>query len=347
MMFKWRRHILVTAFAAMALAPLAGCSSQQQQATDEVAAEDGQDSGEADGQQASASTQGDPAGGDETAATQQTAGNPTENGASGGENVVSNNAAPAAEGSANGDLQEIITEMNGDGSAKTAENTTGAAPTNEAAAPDPAAVNASNPGAETAEVPVTAGSEAAPAAVPTVAGLPESGSKMSYVVEAGDTLAKIATKIYGEQKRWKDIAGLSGLDNPNHIYPGDLVYYSLDDASKSFAANYESIKRSQETVRDGDTLAAIAKRVYGNSNLWKHIWRQNDHIDNPDKLSAGMTVYYMDRGAIKTALNKIKNTDFAKASASFAKKIQKSTNVLSVAKTMFTTNALAVLAATA
>ena len=343
MIVKWRRHILVTAFAAMAMLPLTGCSSQQQQATDEVAAEDGQGSGEEGGQQASADTQGDAGGGDETAATQQAAGNPTENATAGGENVVSNNAAPAAEGSANGDLQEIITEMNDPGAAATAANDSGAeaAPAAEAAVPDPAAVNTPAPAAETA-----AASPAPAEATPSASGLPESGSKMAYVVEAGDTLAKIATKIYGDQKRWKDIAGLSGLDNPNHIYPGDLVYYSLDDASKTFASNYEGIKRAQETVREGDTLAAIAKRVYGNSNLWKHVWRQNDHIDNPDRLTAGMTVYYMDKGAIKTALNKFKKADFSKVSVSFVKKIQKTTKLISVAKTTFATNALAVIAAT-
>ena len=334
MMFKWRRHIVVTAFAAMALAPLAGCSSQQQQATDEVAAEDGQD-GEGDGgQQAATSAQGDAGAGNEAAATQQAAGNPTESAPAGGENVVSNNAAAA--GSANGDLQEIITEMNGDGSAKTAASDSGAnaAPVAEAAAPDPAAVNTPAPAA------------VASAAAPAAPGLPESGSKMAYVVEAGDTLAKIATKIYGDQKRWKDIAGLSGLDNPNHIYPGDLVYYSLDDASRSFASNYEGIKRSQETVREGDTLAGISKRVYGKSNLWKHIWRQNEHIDNPDKLTAGMIVFYMDKGSIKTALNSIKKAEFSKLSVSLVKKIQKTTKLISVAKTTFTTNALAVIAAT-
>jgi len=346
MVVKWRRHILVTAFAAMALMPLAGCSSQQQQATDEVAAEDESEGGEEGGQQASAEAQGDAEGGDETAATQQAAGNPTENVTSGGENVVSNNAAPVAEGSANGDLQEIISEMNGDGSANTvASNAPPAeAPLAEAGAPDPALVQSPDPAMETAAVQTPDPAAAAPAMAPSAPGLPESGSKMAYVVEAGDTLAKIATKIYGDQKRWRDIAGLSGLENPNHIYPGDLVYYSLDDASKTFASGYESIARSQETVREGDTLAAISKRIYGNANLWKHVWRQNDNIDNPDKLTAGMTVYYMDKGAIKTAFNKIKNEKLPKISTSFANKIQKTSKLMSVSNTKITTNVLAALA---
>jgi hypothetical protein len=34
--------------------------------------------------------------------------------------------------------------------------------------------------------------------------------------------------------------------------------------------------------------------VFGNSSLWKLIWRHNDMIDNPDRLTAGTTLYYVD-----------------------------------------------------
>jgi nucleoid-associated protein YgaU len=165
-------------------------------------------------------------------------------------------------------------------------------------------------GSTTAEAPMNAAtnvapSDGAPAAAPvsTVAGLPEMGSKMAYVVEAGDTLGKIATKVYGDQKRWKDISDLTGLSNPNHIYPGDVVFYTLEDSSSQFAASYEGMPRGKETVQQGDTLASIAKRVYGSSRSWRHIWRQNDNIDNPDKLTAGMTVFYVVKESIKTSLN--------------------------------------------
>lgn len=139
---------------------------------------------------------------------------------------------------------------------------------------------------------------------PVMGALPEQGSKMPYVVEAGDTLGKIAAKVFGDQKRWRDIANLSGLENPNHIYPGDVIYFNLDDSSKNFASSYDQVKRAKELVRQGDTLAAISKRVYGNSKFWKHIWRQNDQIDNPDRLTAGMTVYYVEQGSVKSAFKK-------------------------------------------
>ncbi len=349
MRFKWRRHLVVTAFAAVSILPFAGCSSQQQQATDEVSAE-GQEGSteEGGGEETAATEQGggeetaatEQGGGEETAATEQGGGNPTAEPAPGSENIAGNPAASATDPGANGDLKDIISEMNGSQGGQAAAETAPAEPVAEAVAeatpPDPNAVNGTTPAAAAVE---TAPAVAAPTMATTVAGIPEMGSKMAYVVEAGDTLAKIATKIYGDQKRWRDIAGLSGMDNPNHIYPGDLVYYALDEQSQTFAQNYDGLKRGQETVRDGDTLAAISKRVYGTSKLWKHIWRQNDHIDNPDKLTAGMTVFYMEKNGVNTAQTKVNKGELT------VKKNQKSSKLITFAKTGFVNQTLAVIAA--
>ena len=338
MRFNWRRHLVVTAFAAGSMLPFVGCSSQQQQATDEVAAEgqgQGQEGdGQGDGEEAVAQGQG---GGEETAAAEQGAGNPSAEPVSGGENLAGNGAVVESDPASNGDLKEIISEMNGSQNAQAVAETTPAEAVPAEAVP--AEVAPSNAG--TAAEATAAAAQAAPSSnSASVAGIPEMGSKMAYVVEAGDTLAKIATKVYGDQKRWKDIAGLSGMDNPNHIYPGDLVYYTLDEQSQNFAQSYETLKRSQETVRAGDTLAAISKRVYGKSNLWKHIWRQNEQIDNPDKLTAGMTVYYIEKSSIKTAQTKIKSTH-----TTAFKKSAKATNLMTYGKTKATKKAIAVIAA--
>jgi nucleoid-associated protein YgaU len=331
------------AFAMGSMLPFAGCSSQQQQqqATDEVAAEGQQGEGdEEQGGQQEASADGQA--GAETAAEETVDGAPV-NGANdatgGGENVASNNATTSAQGSADGEIQEIITEMNGSSQNQAAA---GATPADEATAAPEAATAEAAPADEATAAP-EATPTASPEAAPAVAGIPEQGSKMAYVVEAGDTLAKIAMKIFGDPKRWKEMANLSGMDNPNHIYPGDIVYYSLDDSSKNFASAYESIQRAKEVVREGDTLAAISQRVYGTSKAWRQIWRQNDKIDNPDILSAGMTIYYVEKGAVKTALNKLKGQDFAKVlkgSKTSAEKVVKPVKVMSKVGTIVPTTAV-------
>ncbi|NRA65748.1 MAG: LysM peptidoglycan-binding domain-containing protein [Pseudobacteriovorax sp.] len=128
---------------------------------------------------------------------------------------------------------------------------------------------------------------------PLAPGLPEMGSKMSYMVQKGDTLAKIATKVYGEPSKWTEIAEFTGIANPRLIYPGDVVYYQLTEQTSAFASAYESTARSEITVAEGDTLSTIAGRVLGNSANWKLIWRLNDNIANPDRLVAGSVIYYI------------------------------------------------------
>ena len=42
-----------------------------------------------------------------------------------------------------------------------------------------------------------------------------------YVVKAGDTLPKIAASLYGNYKRWRDIADANGLRDPNGLVVGE------------------------------------------------------------------------------------------------------------------------------
>lgn len=125
-------------------------------------------------------------------------------------------------------------------------------------------------------------------------GLPEAGSKMNYLVRQGDTLGTIAATIYGDESKWEEIQQLTGLSDPNQIYPGDVVYYMLTEQTQAFAAAYENTSKGEVTVSQGDTLSLLAQSVYGDQSQWKTIWRANDTIDDPDMLTVGQTVYFVD-----------------------------------------------------
>jgi nucleoid-associated protein YgaU len=47
----------------------------------------------------------------------------------------------------------------------------------------------------------------------------------TYVIEAGDTLAKIAQKVYGDASRWKEIfeANQDAIQNPDMIEVGQKL----------------------------------------------------------------------------------------------------------------------------
>ncbi len=143
---------------------------------------------------------------------------------------------------------------------------------------------------------------------------------MPYVVMRGDTLASIATKVYGDFEKWREISEFTGMADANRIYPGDIIYYQLTEQTMAFASAYESVQRSEVTVAAGDTLSTIASRVLGNSQDWKMIWRQNDNIDNPDKLVVGQTLYYLDPGMLSAAVSQAVKS-FADSSRSFQNKL--------------------------
>lgn len=233
----------------------------------------------------------------------------------------------AANGGGDENLQQIIEEMN---------QTNGAAPAAEATAENTTG-GFDNLAANTNAAPADAG--AAPTAAPAVAstpaapGLPELGSKMAYVVQKGDTLAKIAQRVYGDMSKWTEIADFTGIANPKLIYPGDVVYYQLTEQSTAFANAYEAVQRSEVEVAQGDTLATISNRVFGNSSLWKLIWRQNDKIDNPDRLTTGTKIYYINQAAMAQLDKDLKATFAAKKIEDGSKKFSKAASVKKNVKT--------------
>lgn len=52
----------------------------------------------------------------------------------------------------------------------------------------------------------------------------------TYTVERGDSLSKIAKKIYGSANRWREIfeANRDQIDNPDLIHPGQVLKLPAD-----------------------------------------------------------------------------------------------------------------------
>jgi hypothetical protein len=57
----------------------------------------------------------------------------------------------------------------------------------------------------------------------------------------------------------------------------------------------QPIAGSSYTVQQGDSLASIAQRAYGDQDLWQEIQMANSQVigDNPDALSPGMTLFLL------------------------------------------------------
>lgn len=122
--------------------------------------------------------------------------------------------------------------------------------------------------------------------------VPEDGARMAYIIQVGDTMAGISRKIFGNSNNWRTLAEENNIANPGLIYAGDVIYYSLNAKSRSFAQSYETAPRKAVTVKAGDSLSSIAEQVYGSQGSWRSLWKENPQVSNPDQLTVGMVLTY-------------------------------------------------------
>jgi len=127
-----------------------------------------------------------------------------------------------------------------------------------------------------------------------------SGDAGHYTVQAGDTLGRIATRIYGTPTAWQQLASANNISAPYLIFPGDDLRFELsNEKAKQFAQKINNVPVKTVTVRNGDTLSGIAEKIYGNSFAWKQLAAQNkDKIQNPHVIGAGLVLSYMDPNAL-------------------------------------------------
>ena len=149
-----------------------------------------------------------------------------------------------------------------------------------------------------------------PVAVPSVATAKAQSTDIQneYVVQAGDTLPKIAMKVYGDPNRWQDLMVLNNIDNGNRIFVGqklitvassnviaedspDVAEHEVaempEDSESADASYYSNVSSDGTyTVKKGDTLGKIAKACLGSTSKWQKIAKANPNI-NPNKLKVG------------------------------------------------------------
>lgn len=132
---------------------------------------------------------------------------------------------------------------------------------------------------------------------------PADNSLGVYVVQPGETLGTIAKKIYGSSKKWRQLVELNQLTNVNRIFPGDEIKFQLNRQTSLYAKVVKSLQKKEYKVEEGDTLAKIAEKTFGQKSGWKSLWAQNKaKISNPNHIHAGIVISYLDPRALDEAL---------------------------------------------
>lgn len=111
----------------------------------------------------------------------------------------------------------------------------------------------------------------------------EDTEDVTYIVEPGDTLWGIAERFFGDGNRYKEIAELNNLADPNIIHAGqELVIQRVsDDEEESLPADY--------IVQEGDTLWSIAERAYGDGSKYTELAEKNG-LGNPELIYPGQRI---------------------------------------------------------
>ncbi|MBL8763940.1 MAG: LysM peptidoglycan-binding domain-containing protein [Phycisphaerae bacterium] len=142
----------------------------------------------------------------------------------------------------------------------------------------------------------------------------------SYTVQKGDTLEKIAEKLYGSGSQWKKLADANASrigDNHSIRVGATLVVPSLEvakpvmprpepkttvkpDGPKATGASPQDGSKRPElkkptgvsyTVQKGDTLSKIAARALGSANRWSEILSLNSSkLSDESDLQVGMVL---------------------------------------------------------
>jgi nucleoid-associated protein YgaU len=114
----------------------------------------------------------------------------------------------------------------------------------------------------------------------------------TYTTEEGESLWMISVQELHDGKRWREILAL----NPDLPEDGEGLAAGLTirlPAAETSPAAPEPAPAETwpYDIQEGDTLAGVAKRFYGDGTLptWKEILAVNPGLD-PDKLQVGQTV---------------------------------------------------------
>ena len=126
-------------------------------------------------------------------------------------------------------------------------------------------------------------------------------SNEEYIVQAGETLADIAERKYGDQNKWTIIAKANKSVNPNKMKIGTkLVLPSaaatapaepvVADAPAAPSAPAAGISKSY-VIQAGDVLTKIAKKFYGTTSAASKIQEANPEVlKDADFLTVGATI---------------------------------------------------------
>jgi hypothetical protein len=134
-----------------------------------------------------------------------------------------------------------------------------------------------------------ANGEPPPSAEPKKAAGKKDRGTVTYRVKPYDTLMKISFALFGDLRRWREIAeqNPSKIGKLNSLTPGTFLHIRVTGAV--------DVDKNGDPylIRRRDTLIKISDHLYGTPRKWWALWDNNRQlIHDPNRIYAGFTLYY-------------------------------------------------------
>ena len=120
---------------------------------------------------------------------------------------------------------------------------------------------------------------------------------VTYLIQPGDTLWKIAVKYFGDGNQWRKILedNKATITDPNRIYVGQIIIINVGNTTEAAdvasTSNDSKIVDGIYTVESGDTMWKISKKIYGTGILWRRLFDANkESIKDASKIYVGQTI---------------------------------------------------------
>jgi nucleoid-associated protein YgaU len=113
-----------------------------------------------------------------------------------------------------------------------------------------------------------------------------------YEIKKGDSFMKIARALYGDESKYTDLIAANPSVDPRNLQIGQKIQLPKNGLIKEKNSKKPTDENQGQgnfyVVREGDTLAAIAKKFYDKSSAWRKIYNANrEIIADPDFLKVG------------------------------------------------------------
>jgi nucleoid-associated protein YgaU len=123
-------------------------------------------------------------------------------------------------------------------------------------------------------------SSVAPSIAPSSAVAKTSSPLHTVIIQAGDSLWKLAQQNLGRGSRWQELLTANpGIVDPTRIAVGTEIVVP---------ARVTGLKSDLKvTVKQGDTLSSIARVTYGRAAAWRCIAQANPKIADANRIYEG------------------------------------------------------------